>query len=375
LPTETLIRRLFSRFGTILDVSVKEYAISPGDVAHQQGYGFVTYENKMGALNALQGCKGLIFEGISFDCTPSHRGDLLNTKPQQHQQWSNYSAVPAPAGYGSSMLAIPVPRVSSLPEGILHQSASHMFQHEHPSAPARPSMDFSLSPSSLSILSESTTSSSSGSPPLMSNLNDAVSSGLYSSSSTNAANRSSNHLLNRSWNDPSLVSLPMNSTNVLLHHHAQEEEQFKHERGRQGFASATTEPASVSTGTDLESAAAYFYHQHQKQVQMQQQALPSSNKRSMLTMEEMNELNYLRSLHSHALSRFSSWNSTQQENNKPSSMSSKSSMHLPTTLDMFLPITKSTTSSPFMQPAIPSSAGLYPHAHASTDHFQFYRHN
>jgi hypothetical protein len=107
-----LIRRIYNSFGNILDVSVKEYVISPGDAAHQQGYGFVTYEDQVGALNALQRGTGLFVEGIAFDCTPSHRSDLQGTRAYPHQviQHSVHT-VPAP-GYFSSLNEIPAMRPS-----------------------------------------------------------------------------------------------------------------------------------------------------------------------------------------------------------------------------------------------------------------------
>ncbi len=75
MPTEAVIRRIFVQFGQVLDVSVKEYIVSPvGDIDHQQGYGFVTFAEESSAYYALKNAKGLCADGITFDCTPSHRG-------------------------------------------------------------------------------------------------------------------------------------------------------------------------------------------------------------------------------------------------------------------------------------------------------------
>jgi hypothetical protein len=57
---------------------VKEYSINPGTVAHQQGYGFITFAEEASAHMALHHAEGLVCDGIRFACTQSHRYGLSN---------------------------------------------------------------------------------------------------------------------------------------------------------------------------------------------------------------------------------------------------------------------------------------------------------
>ncbi len=140
---------------------MKEYVVSPGDVAHQQGYGFVTFDNETAAMLALQGGKGLMHDGIAFDCTPSHRGVSAGTSGHMVPSHKSYGA---PVSHGvhppyalpaySAQLSAHIPVISTqhhIPVPVhTHHSAgmfsgrtgrppmevmSHRMPHSHPAHP------------------------------------------------------------------------------------------------------------------------------------------------------------------------------------------------------------------------------------------------
>jgi hypothetical protein len=328
LPTESLIRRIFNQFGTIIDVIVKEYAISPGDVAHQQGYGFVTYEDQMGALNALQSGKGLIFQGIAFDCTPSRRSDLQSTKSQPHQViQQSIQSVPA-ADYFPSMNGIPT--AINPAESVINRNAAR-FPPQQPFAGPKQSpatyVQGSHFPSPMPR-SNSFLSSRSMDARALAAMSRSYSSVNYRSSAvpshmlhSASAMPTSQHTLHR----PSLMRTNT-QTGMGLPSRSIDEYSMSSLSGSPQVAplsmdtfapysnrhqqAAARETVDIAAERDLEMAAAFFYHQQQAFSTGLHQSLSAFPNKSM--NNESYSLNEWNSLRSQALKPHSTWSSADE---------------------------------------------------------------
>jgi hypothetical protein len=70
-PTELFLRKLFMRFGSIVDVAVKEYVVY-AEQQVQEGYGFVSFDSPDSLLAAVQACSALLVQGLAIKCTVTH---------------------------------------------------------------------------------------------------------------------------------------------------------------------------------------------------------------------------------------------------------------------------------------------------------------
>jgi RNA recognition motif-containing protein len=94
-PTESFLRKFFVQFGTVMDISVKEYAIYrvsccctrylhqwfanclltaiPQEQNMQEGYGFVSFETEDCIMRAINACQNVIVHGVAIKCTITHQ--------------------------------------------------------------------------------------------------------------------------------------------------------------------------------------------------------------------------------------------------------------------------------------------------------------
>lgn len=81
LPTEAFLRKAFIKFGTILDVVVREFNVNMNNRRHY-GYAFVAFEQEHSALAAIAETQESVYQGVTLRCTHSYR--CLQSRAHKH---------------------------------------------------------------------------------------------------------------------------------------------------------------------------------------------------------------------------------------------------------------------------------------------------
>jgi len=91
LVDEVCVSKVFSEFGTVLDVIIKRsFEKAKSEAVVKDGFGFVTFENnadgKKAALTAIESLRGIVFDEVKFTAEPSK--NLIKTMQMERKQHS-----------------------------------------------------------------------------------------------------------------------------------------------------------------------------------------------------------------------------------------------------------------------------------------------
>lgn len=127
-PSESFLRKFFVQFGSVIDITIKEYAVYH-EQNMQEGYGFVSFETEDAVMRAIAACQNVIVHGITLKCTITH----------QHNPHAKKNKKGSPTAATSTTMAMMnmhggAPKYSNaLPPGKTYSQQSMSSMHSMPS--------------------------------------------------------------------------------------------------------------------------------------------------------------------------------------------------------------------------------------------------
>ena len=113
-PTESLLRKALIGFGSILDISVKDYHNHP-DQSLQEGYGFLWLSNSEDAARMVSIVQNMNYYGISISCSPlrqrNNQTELFQSSSPYGNIHNNYipNIVSSHVSFPSQPISLPYP--------------------------------------------------------------------------------------------------------------------------------------------------------------------------------------------------------------------------------------------------------------------------